>query len=202
LKFVVFALRRAPQKHCFFTRFVELRFVTLGLWFFLSKNIVIIFIATMQRALHHSWCSCLLNHFNTQLLNTGVTMCPTQTQSTTEIGPTASVINALLASPSSTLCQLSMATGIHRRTINAVVYALEIQRRVLAADYSVARRDQLFTVIRAEKVAPSDDVPAYARVHPKVAMKKMARNCFDRQRQTSLHYLTHGIVSSSQHALH
>lgn len=66
---------------------------------------------------------------------------------------TYKVLDAMLAGVQN-LPALTVATKLPYRTINALVYALEKQGRVVAKDYDEQRCNQVFNVIRYE-AAPS-----------------------------------------------
>lgn len=81
--------------------------------------------------------------------------------STDQKAPTYRVLDALVAG-TKTLTELSEATQINRRAVNAIIYSLECQSRVVAASYSVPRCEQRFAVLKYD----SDTRKGHDRVHP------------------------------------
>ena len=70
------------------------------------------------------------------------------------------------------MAYLVAATGLSGRTVNALVYALEKQERVVAHTYEVPRREQIFTVLRYEPNEPRGHRDrASNRCHPAKAAK-------------------------------
>jgi DNA-binding HxlR family transcriptional regulator len=76
-------------------------------------------------------------------------------------GKTYQILNSILAG-NRTLTAVANATGLHRRCVNSLVYALEKQGRVAANDYADERGKLEFSVTRYE----ADLTKGYARVHP------------------------------------
>jgi hypothetical protein len=101
-------------------------------------------------------------------------------------GKTQAVIDLLLHHPNLNLDEICAHSGIQRRCVNALIYALEIQQRVIASTYDVARRDQKFRVICVNHTA----IPVQNRIHPTVIRKKR-----EASQHRVLQYFSHGIVS-------
>lgn len=109
-------------------------------------------------------------------------------------GKTDSVIALLVKSPHLNLDQIADATSINRRCVNALIYALEIQQRILADDYDLPRCDQKFTVLRAQ--ADRSAIPKSRRIHPKVERCLKAKIDDARQYRPIIEFFSHGIVSA------
>lgn len=100
--------------------------------------------------------------------------------------PTYQVLDAIRAITShqenaSTGLKANMAyivatTGLSGRTVNALVYALEKQHRVVAHSYDVARRHQIFTILRYEPNEPQALTERRtSRCHPAKSAKAIAQ---------------------------
>ena len=102
------------------------------------------------------------------------------TQQKQQKSPTYQVLDAIRAATSqaalgqvANISYLVATTGLCGRTVNALVYALEKQHRVVAHSYEVPRRQQIFSVLRYE---PNDPRGGYgdrssSRCHPAKASK-------------------------------
>ena len=102
------------------------------------------------------------------------------TQQKQQKSPTYQVLDAIRAATSqaalgqvANMSYLVATTGLCGRTVNALVYALEKQHRVVAHSYEVPRRQQIFSVLRYE---PNDPRGGYgdrssSRCHPAKAAK-------------------------------
>lgn len=66
-------------------------------------------------------------------------------------GSTTQLIIGAIQNGANTLGAIAQVTGIEYRKVNAYVYALECQERVVAKDYVCKRGEQVFTVLRAER---------------------------------------------------
>lgn len=72
-----------------------------------------------------------------------------------------------------TISAISARTGIHKRAVNAFVYSLEKQGRVLAQSYDVVRAEQSFQVVNRE----ADPTKGRSRVHPyKTVARKLPQH--------------------------
>ena len=104
------------------------------------------------------------------------------TQLKSQKSPTYQVLDAIRAATThqdvassdrkANMSYLVTTTGLCGRTVNALVYALEKQGRVVAHSYEVPRREQVFTVLRYEPNEPrglSDRSPQ--RCHPAKSTK-------------------------------
>jgi len=102
------------------------------------------------------------------------------TQQKLQKSPTYQVLDAIRAATSqaaagqvANMAYLVATTGLCGRTVNALVYALEKQHRVVAHSYEVPRREQIFSVLRYE---PNDPRGGFgdrssSRCHPAKAAK-------------------------------
>lgn len=66
-------------------------------------------------------------------------------------GSTTQLIIRAIQNGANTLAAIANMTGIEYRKVNAYVYALECQERVLANDYDLKRGEQVFTVIHPDR---------------------------------------------------
>lgn len=82
----------------------------------------------------------------------------TATESSTK---TDQILDAI-SSGKKTITEIAEHTGIKRRSVNAFVYSLEKQNRVLADSYDVVRGEQQFSII-SKKADPTKGRP---RIHP------------------------------------
>lgn len=74
---------------------------------------------------------------------------------------TTQILEAI-ANGNKTITAISERTGINKRAVNAFIYSLEKQGRVLATSYDVIRAEQAFLVIHKE----ADPTKGRPRVHP------------------------------------
>lgn len=86
---------------------------------------------------------------------------------------TYSVLDAILQG-STRLPLIAQATGLSYRTVNALVYALEKQGRVVAQNYEVQRCEQELTVLRYNAY-PSSNRQSTQRAHPARVLAEQAR---------------------------
>lgn len=78
-------------------------------------------------------------------------------------GSTTQLIITAIQNGANTLAAIANVTGVEYRKVNAYVYALECQERVIAEDYHCKRGEQVFTVLRAERRTGDDRA---RRLHP------------------------------------
>lgn len=107
---------------------------------------------------------------------------------------TTQILEAI-SNGSKTISAISQRTGIHKRAVNAFVYSLEKQGRVLAQSYDVVRAEQSFQVIKRE----ANPTKGRSRVHPyKTVARKLPQQdgtAFDARAMSDAQ------ISLSPHAL-
>lgn len=81
-------------------------------------------------------------------------------------GSTTQAVVEAIQSGANTLSLISQATGVEYRKVNAYVYALECQERVIANNYDLKRCDQTFTVIHADRRPATKEAQGTRRIHP------------------------------------
>lgn len=83
-------------------------------------------------------------------------------ETTAHIPAKTTQILEAISNGNKTITAISERTGINKRAVNAFIYSLEKQGRVLAASYDVIRAEQTFQVIHKD----ADPTKGRSRVHP------------------------------------
>ena len=111
------------------------------------------------------------------------------TESTTK-RPTYLVLDAILAAHQQGICAtisaIAEATALAPRSISALIYALEKQHRVVAADYLPVRSQQQFSVIQYERNTCKGR--SSSRVHP-AHLQTLRQTPVEKQNAEAFHHL-------------